>query len=134
MGGDAKDGYYCSICGGIPPDQIKIKKIVIEGKETGIDRLDWILLDVYRRRFPNDETITDELVKRVRQFNYIPTKKMTEYREALLRSTRCSVRGTFSSWKNSWKVRKSLMLDHCPGAANLPDSYTLNKKVPPVRK
>jgi len=25
MGGDAKDGYYCSICGGIPPDQIKIK-------------------------------------------------------------------------------------------------------------
>ena len=85
MGGDGKDGYYCTICGGIPPDQVKIKKIVIDGKETGIDRLDWILLDVYRRNFGNDETITDELVKRVRQFNYIPTKKMAEYRAALLR-------------------------------------------------
>jgi len=85
MGGDGKDGYYCTICGGIPPDQVKIKKIVIDGKETGIDRLDWILLDVYRRNFGNDETIIDELIKRVRQFNYIPTKKMAEYRAALLR-------------------------------------------------
>jgi len=85
MGGDGKDGYYCTICGGISPDQVKIKKIIIDGKETGIDRLDWILLDVYRRNFGNDETITDELVKRVRQFNYIPTKKMAEYRAALLR-------------------------------------------------
>lgn len=85
MGGDAQDGYYCTICGGIPPDQIKIKKISIDGKETGIDRLDWILLDVYRRNFVNDETITDELEKRVRRFNYIPTKKMAEYRMALLR-------------------------------------------------
>lgn len=85
MGGDAKDGYYCTICGGIPPDQVKIKKISIDGKETGIDRLDWILLDVYRRNFGNDETITDELTKRVRQFNYIPTRKEAEYRAALLR-------------------------------------------------
>ena len=23
MGGDDKDGYYCSICGGIPPDKIE---------------------------------------------------------------------------------------------------------------
>jgi hypothetical protein len=85
MSGDEKDGYYCTICGGIPPDQIKIRKIPIDGKETGIDRLDWILLDVYRRKFRNDEIITDELVKRVRQFNYIPTRKMAEYRAALLR-------------------------------------------------
>lgn len=85
MGGNGNDGNYCTICGGIPPDQIKIKKIVIDGKETGIDRLDWILLDVYRRNFLNDETITDELVKRVRQFNYIPTRMMTEYRASLLR-------------------------------------------------
>ena len=88
MGGDEKNGYYCTICGGIPPDQIKIRKITIDGKETGIDRLDWILLDVYRRKFQNDETITDELVKRVRQFNYIPTRKMAEYRAALLREFR----------------------------------------------
>ena len=85
MGGDAKDGYYCTICGGIPPDQIKIKKIPIDGKETGIDRLDWILLDVYRRNYANDETITAGLIKRVRQCNYIPTKKMAEDRKECLR-------------------------------------------------
>jgi hypothetical protein len=33
---DGKDGYYCTICGGIPPDQIKNKKIPIEGKEIKI--------------------------------------------------------------------------------------------------
>jgi len=85
MGGDEKNGYYCTICGGIPPDQIKIKKIPIDGKETGIDRLDWILLDVASLNLTNDETITDEIIKRVQQFNYIPTKKMMEYKKALLR-------------------------------------------------
>jgi len=88
MDGDGRDGVYCTICGGIPPDQIKIKKIPIEGKETGIDRLDWILRDVARLNLTDDARITDELIKRVRQFNYIPTKKMKEYREALLREFR----------------------------------------------
>jgi len=85
MAGDEKDGYYCTICGGIPPDQIKIKKIPIDGKETGIDRLDWIVQDVASLHLSDDEAIADALVKRVRQFNYIPTKKMGEYRTALLR-------------------------------------------------
>lgn len=85
MGGNENDGYYCTICGGIPPDQIKIKKIPIDGKETGIDRLDWILQEVLNLRLTRDEEITDELVKRVQQFNYIPTKKIVEYREALLK-------------------------------------------------
>jgi hypothetical protein len=85
MGGDDKDGYYCTICGGIPPDQIKIRKIPIDGKETGIDRLDWILLDVVSLNLTNDELIINEIIKRVQQFNYIPTKKMTEYKKALLR-------------------------------------------------
>ncbi|NMB77961.1 MAG: NAC family transcription factor [Methanomicrobiales archaeon] len=79
-----KDGAYCAICGGIPPDQIKIKRIPIDGKETGIDRLDWILQEVLNLNLSRDDEITDELVKRVQQFNYIPTRKMTEYRQALL--------------------------------------------------
>jgi len=83
-----KDGTYCSICGGIPPDQIKIKKIAVEGKDTGIDRLDWIMQDVASLHLTNEERITDELVKRVQQFNYIPSKKMPEYREALFREYR----------------------------------------------
>jgi hypothetical protein len=88
MDSDGKDGVYCTICGGIPPDQIKIKKIVIDGKETGIDRLDWILRDVSRMNLAGDEDIADELVKRVLQFNYIQTRKMKEYRTALLREYR----------------------------------------------
>ncbi len=46
MGGDDKDGYYCSICGGIPPDKITTKRVLIDGKETGIDHLDWIFDEV----------------------------------------------------------------------------------------
>ena len=88
MSGDEKEGYYCTICGGIPPDQIKIKKIPIDGKETGVDRLDWILQDVLALNLTNDEKITDEIVKRVRKFNYIPGRKMARYREALLREYR----------------------------------------------
>ena len=88
MSDSGKDGAYCTICGGIPPDQIKIKRIPIDGKDTGIDRLDWILQDVANLRLTGDEEITDELIKRVQQFNYIPTKKMTEYRGALLHQYR----------------------------------------------
>jgi hypothetical protein len=100
MGGDEKDGYYCTICGGIPPDQIKIKKIPIDGKETGIDRLDWILLDVASLNLTNDETILNEIIKRVQQFNYIPTKKMTEYKKALLREYKMMAPGDVNRQKN----------------------------------
>ena len=93
MAGDGKDGYYCTICGGIPPDQVKIKKIPIDGKETGIDRLDWILADVAALGLDDDEEITDEIVKRVKRFNFIPSLKVTEYREALLREYRMRVPG-----------------------------------------
>ncbi|HVP93994.1 MAG TPA: NAC family transcription factor [Methanoregulaceae archaeon] len=88
MAGSDNEGTYCTICGGIPPDKIKIKKILIDGKETGIDKLDWIFEDIAGRNFPDDKTIIDEIIKRVQQFNYIPSKKMTEYREALLQEFR----------------------------------------------
>jgi hypothetical protein len=91
MEGDGKDGTYCTICGGIPPDQIKIRKIPIDGKETGIDRLDWILLDVMTLGLTDEERITDELVKRVRKFNFIPSMKEAKYRKALYREYRMLV-------------------------------------------
>ena len=99
MGGDEKNGYYCTICGGIPPDQIKIRKIPIDGKETGIDRLDWILLDVWGMSLTDDETITDEIIRRVCRYNYIPTKKMAEYRKALLREYKMLSPGEISRLK-----------------------------------
>jgi len=84
MPGDDKDGYYCSICGGIPPDRIKTKLILIDGKETGIDHLEFVFDEVKKLKLENDTTITDELLKRVKVFNYVPTKKTVEYAAALL--------------------------------------------------
>ena len=84
MGGDDKDGYYCSICGGIPPDKITTKRVLIDGKETGIDHLDWIFEEVTKLRQTDDAALTEELMKRVREFNYVPTKKSDVYAAALL--------------------------------------------------
>ena len=85
MAGDEKDGYYCSICGGIPPDKIKTRRILIDGKETGIDHLEFILDDVKKLHLTDEEEIVAEIMKRVRVFNYVPTKKSDRYAEALLR-------------------------------------------------
>lgn len=85
MAGDEKDGYYCSICGGIPPDKIKTKLISIDGKDTGIDHLDFIIGEVKKLKLVHDDEIAIELVKRVNEFNYIPSKKMEQYKEALLK-------------------------------------------------
>ncbi|MCX6690112.1 MAG: NAC family transcription factor [Methanoregula sp.] len=84
MGGNDQDGYYCTICGGIPPDKITTKKILIDGKETGIDQLDWIIAEVRKLNLSEDTVITEELLKRTRALNYVPTKKAKEYGEALL--------------------------------------------------
>jgi len=84
MGGDDKNGYYCSICGGIPPDKITTKRILIDGKETGIDHLDWIFDEVKNLTLVDDTAITEELIKRVKEFNYVPTKKADLYAAALL--------------------------------------------------
>jgi hypothetical protein len=85
MGGNEDDGYYCTICGGIPPDKIKIRKILVDGKETGIDRFDWILKDVAGLNLTDDKQITEEITKRAQQFNYIPTRMTAAYEEAFLR-------------------------------------------------
>jgi hypothetical protein len=84
MGGDDKDGYYCSICGGIPPDKITTKRVLIDGKETGIDHLDWIFDEVKKLALVDNTAITEELIKRVKEFNYVPTKKTDVYAAALL--------------------------------------------------
>jgi len=83
MAGDDKDGYYCSICGGIPPDKITTKRVLIDGKETGIDHLDWIFAEVKKLDLHTDAAIAEELLKRVKEFNYVPTKKSGVYALAL---------------------------------------------------
>jgi hypothetical protein len=88
MGGDDKDGYYCSICGGIPPDKITTKRVLIDGKETGIDHLDWIFSEVKKLGPDNDAVLAEELLKRVKEFNYVPTKKTEVYATALVEEYR----------------------------------------------
>ena len=85
LAGDEKDGYYCSICGGIPPDKIKTRLICIDGKETGIDHLDFIIADVKKLKLIQDDEIAVELIKRVNEFNYVPSKKKEQYKDALLK-------------------------------------------------
>lgn len=84
MGGDETNGYYCSICGGIPPDRITTKRVLIDGKETGIDHLDFIFSEVKKLNLDNNTALSDEILKRVKVFNYVPTKKTAEYADALL--------------------------------------------------
>ena len=84
MGGDDKDGYYCSICGGIPPDKITTKRVLIDGKETGIDHLDWIFEEVGKLKIADEAVLSEELIIMVKKFNYVPTKKTGEYAVALL--------------------------------------------------
>jgi hypothetical protein len=84
MGGDDKDGNYCTICGGIPPDRITTKRVLIDGKETGIDHLDWIFDEVKKLGIGNDALLAEEILKRVQQFNYVPTKKTEQYAAGLL--------------------------------------------------
>lgn len=88
MAGDEKDGYYCSICGGIPPDKIKTKQVLIDGKETGIDHLDFIFENVEKMQLTDSSAISGEIMKRVKEFNYVPTKKEAMYAEALLNEYR----------------------------------------------
>ena len=75
MGGDDKDGYYCSICGGIPPDKITTKRVLIDGKETGIDHLDWICEEVEKLKVADDTLITDELDEEGKTIQLCPDKK-----------------------------------------------------------
>ncbi len=87
MSGD-KEGKYCSVCGGIPPEEIRIRRILVDGKETGIDKLDFILDDVAALGLDQDTEIIAELLKRVQVFNYVPTKKADVYGQALLKEYR----------------------------------------------
>lgn len=88
MPGDEKDGNYCSICGGIPPDKVKTKRVMIDGKETGIDHLDFIFENVKTLQLTDGSAISGEIMRRVKEFNYVPTKKEAAYAAALLREYR----------------------------------------------
>jgi hypothetical protein len=82
---DEKDGVYCKICGGIIPQDTKIGSIEVNGKATGINQLDFILDEVAALHLQSDRDTRNELVKRARVLNYIPTKMTEMYADALFR-------------------------------------------------
>ena len=87
----ADEGDYSTICGGTPPDKILIRRILVDGKETGIDKLDWIISEVKKLKLTDEARIADELLLRAGKLNYIPAKKADDYRTALLEEYRRSV-------------------------------------------
>ncbi|PKL61086.1 MAG: aldolase [Methanomicrobiales archaeon HGW-Methanomicrobiales-2] len=80
-----KEGDYCTICGGVRPDAIKIKTVLVDGKATGINQLEFIVAGVRDLHLDNDAAVRDELLKWASEFNYIPTKKKESYGNALMR-------------------------------------------------
>lgn len=85
MSSDDKEGAYCNICGGISPGKVTVKQIDINGKLIGIDSLDSIVAEVRALNLTDDAAIADELLKRVKKTNYVPTIRSKDYGEALLK-------------------------------------------------
>lgn len=83
---DDKDGVYCKVCGGIVPGSIDIKQILVDGKSTGINHLDYIIDEVKHLNLSSDADIKRELLQRAKVLNYIPTKKTDGYGDGLLRN------------------------------------------------
>ena len=83
-----KEGDYCTICGGIKPEAIKVRTVLVDGRETGINHLEMIVEGVRELHLENETEIREELLKRAGAFNYIPTKKKEAYADALMREYR----------------------------------------------
>ena len=81
---DERDGVYCKVCGGIVPQDTSIGTIVVDGKATGINQLEFILDEVMALGLQDENEIRRELVKRAKVLNYIPTKMTEKYGKALL--------------------------------------------------
>ncbi|QYZ79467.1 NAC family transcription factor [Methanofollis formosanus] len=85
------EGKYCTICGGAVPAGPEIRKVLVDGKATGIDRLDRILEDVIALGLEREDEIRAALLERVKAFNYVPTKKADAYAGALMAEYRAAL-------------------------------------------
>jgi hypothetical protein len=79
-----EEGVYCTICGGMVSQAPGVRKIPIDGIETGITGLDECIAAVRALGIADDAAIRDELLVRLAKANYIPTKKREAYGAALL--------------------------------------------------
>lgn len=86
-----KDGDYCTVCGGIVPSGNDVRQIDVDGKVTGINKLDFIFSEVKKLNLTSENEIKEEIMKRATVLNYIPTKKKDSYAKALIEEYKKSV-------------------------------------------
>ncbi|WP_460374005.1 hypothetical protein [Methanocalculus sp. MC3] len=63
----------------------RIRQIDVGGINVGLTMLDDAIHEVARMNLIKDEEIADELMKRLRIYNYIPKSAEQQYRSATLR-------------------------------------------------
>lgn len=85
MSSEDKEGNYCSICGGISPSKVTVKQLSVNGKQIGINDLDNIMAEVRALHLSDDAVIAEELLKRTKKSNYVPTSRTRDYGDALLK-------------------------------------------------
>jgi hypothetical protein len=86
--GREDEGVYCTICGGMVSQAPGVRRIPIDGLETGITGLDECIAAVKALGLADDAAVTEELLVRLAKGNYIPTKKRGAYGVALLEEYR----------------------------------------------
>jgi len=82
------EGVYCTICGGMVSQAPGVRRIAIDGIETGLTGLDECIAAVKALGLADDGAIREELLVRLAKGNYIPTKKREAYGAALLEEYR----------------------------------------------
>ncbi|MDO9540375.1 MAG: hypothetical protein Q7J09_10300 [Methanocalculus sp.] len=70
----------------------RIRQIDVGGIVVGLAMLDDAITEVAEMKLAKDEEITDELMKRIKIFNYIPQSAEQQYRSALLKEYTHEVR------------------------------------------
>ena len=78
-----EEGDYCTVCGGMVPKAGNVRQITVDGKVVGINGLDQILKQVAEMGISNSVQVKETLIAAVKAANYIPTKKMGGYGDAL---------------------------------------------------
>jgi len=69
----------------------RIRQIDIGGHQIGLAMLDSVIGEIVQLNLPNEGLVADELLKRVKIYNYIPSGAEGNYRKALLAEYRTKV-------------------------------------------
>ena len=62
----------------------KVKRIFLDGTPIGISRFDEIIKEVAELDVDDKERIKDELISRIKKYNYVPSGAQKAYAEAAL--------------------------------------------------